>query len=149
VNQRSALAIGLRSCGIDLEPGGRYRRRLIHDCVGGQRFGGISTPTSVPSILIFTGAPGKEFGYSDEWLDDTTFLYTGEGQRGDMEMVRGNCAVRDHTETGEELHLFEIEGKGYVRYVGEMECVDHEWRIRPDEEGKDRKAVVFHLRRVE
>jgi len=112
VNQGSALAIGLRSCGIDLEPGGRYRRLLIHDCVSGQRLGGISTPRSMPSILIFTGAPGKEFGYSDEWLDDTTFLYTGEGQRGDMEMIRGNRAVRDHTETGQGVASLRDRGQG-------------------------------------
>lgn len=149
MEQGSSLAIALQACGIDLEPGGRYKRRSIHECIGGQSQGGISTPKSVKSILIFTGAPGEQFGYRDYWLDDETFLYTGEGQTGDMKMVRGNRALSDHQEKGKEVHLFDIEGKGYVRYVGEMECVDHEWRIRPDEEGKDRKAVVFRLRRAE
>lgn len=145
----SSLAIALKSCGINLEPGGRYERRAIHACVGGQRQGGISTPKTVNSVLIFTGPPGKKYGYSDEWLDDNTFLYTGEGQIGDMEMVRGNRAIRDHLQDGKELHLLEIEGKGYVKYVGEMECVDYEWQRGEDAEGKERKLLRFRLKRID
>jgi len=103
----------------------------------------------VPSILIFTGAPGHKFGYYDEWLDDTILLYTGEGQRGDMQMVRGNRALRDHQENGKELHLFDIERWGYVRYIVQMECVGHEWRTGPDKDGKNRRVAVFRLRRVD
>lgn len=149
MKRASSLATSMHSCGIDLAPGGRYRRRLIHDCVGGQQFGGISTPKSVPSILIFTGPPGEEFGYKDRWIDHATFLYTGEGQVGDMELVRGNRAICDHKENRKELHLFEIESKGYVQYIGEMERVDHEWWVGPDVEGKDRRAIRFRLRLLE
>jgi len=103
----------------------------------------------VKSILIFTGPTGHKYGYVDEWIDDTTFLYTGEGQVGDMEMVRGNRAILDHEKDGKELLLFEILSEGYVRYIGEMECVGHEWRTGPDVEGKDREIVRFRLKRVD
>ena len=43
-------------------------------------------------------------------------LYTGEGQRGDMDFVRGNLAIRDHVANGKDLHLFEYVQTGYVRY---------------------------------
>lgn len=134
--KRRALATKLHDCGIHLKAGGRDRRRSMHECIGGQSQGGINTPQSVKSILIFTGSAGHKYGYVDEWIDDTTFLYTGEGQKGDMEMIRGNRAMRDHQKDGKELHLFEIETKGYVEYVGQMGFVDYEWRIDPDVEGK-------------
>ena len=147
--KRRALATKLHDCGIHLKAGGRDRRRSMHECIGGQSQGGINTPQSVKSILIFTGSAGHKYGYVDEWIDDATFLYTGEGQVGDMEMVRGNRAIRDHEKVGKELHLFEIRSKGYIRYIGEMECVDHESRVGPDAEGKDRRAIRFRLRLLE
>lgn len=147
--RRRALATKLHACGIHLKPGGRYKRRSMHECIDRQSQGGISTPKSVKSILIFTGPTGHKYGYVDEWIDDTTFLYTGEGQVGDMEMVRGNRAICDHKENGKELHLFEIESKGYVQYIGEMEFVGHEWWVGPDVEGKDREVVRFRLRLLE
>ena len=70
--------------------------------------------------MVFTGETGKEYGYQDEWSEDELFLYTGEGQLGDMSFVRGNLAIRDHADNGKDLHLFEYVRQGYVRYVGQM-----------------------------
>src|SRR6266446_1576038 len=87
--------------------GQEYRRRDLHSKYGGQRQGGISTPLQLPILLLFTGESGEQYGYSDGFQEDGTFWYTGEGQIGDMEMVRGNRAVRDHEAEGKALHLFE------------------------------------------
>jgi 5-methylcytosine-specific restriction protein A len=57
-----------------------YRRRDLHDRFGGQRQGGISTPTKHNVILLFTSEAGEQHGYSDGWSGDAVFLYTGEGQ---------------------------------------------------------------------
>jgi 5-methylcytosine-specific restriction protein A len=90
------------------EPGAIYNRvRQIHDVYGGQRQGGISTPKSVPLIFLFTGESGGQFGYQDGPRDDGIFAYTGEGQIGDMEFVRGNLALRDHMANGRDLLLFQ------------------------------------------
>jgi len=86
-------------------PGRTYRRRDLHKRLGGQRQGGISTPKSRNIILLFTGESGKQHGYDDDWTDDGIFLYTGEGQHGDMRFVAGNKAIRDHSITGKDLHL--------------------------------------------
>lgn len=82
------------------------RRRDIHEQFRGQRQGGISTPDGLGFIVLFTGESGDQYGYSDGWNDDGVYLYTGEGQIGDMQFVRGNKAVRDHVANGRELLLF-------------------------------------------
>ena len=76
------------------------RKRELHDVYGGQRQGGISTPADHPLIFLFTGESGEEHGYADGWNNDGVFTYSGEGQRGDMEFLRGNLAVRDHSANG-------------------------------------------------
>jgi 5-methylcytosine-specific restriction protein A len=75
------------------EPGRVYNRRQdLHGEYGGQHQGGISTPADYDLIFLFTSESGSEYGYKDEFRPDGTFWYTGEGQEGDMEMVRGNRA---------------------------------------------------------
>lgn len=47
-------------------PGQSYRRRDLHKRWGGQRQGGISTPSRNNIILLFTGDAGQQHGYRDE-----------------------------------------------------------------------------------
>ena len=97
-------------------PGKIYRRRQdIHEVYGGQRQGGIATPSGHDAIFIFTGESGETHGYRDEFRSDGTFWYTGEGQIGDMQMIRGNRAIRDHRQEGKTIHLFEYIKTGSVR----------------------------------
>ena len=96
-------------------PGTLYIRAHLHTQFGGQRQGGISTPARFPIILLFTGEAGKQYGCQDRTTDAGVFLYTGEGQRGDMTFTKGNLAIRDHTQNGEDLHLFEYQPDGRVQ----------------------------------
>ena len=82
-----------------------YRRRDLHDEFGGQQQGGIVTPASTPIILLITGEAGLGYGYNDKEVPDGTFVYYGEGQTGPMSFVRGNRAIRDHAESGRDVHL--------------------------------------------
>ena len=128
------------------ETGQRYRRRDLHGKYGGQWQGGISTPADHALVLLFAGKTGEQFGYRDGWDPDGTYRYTGEGQVGDMAFVRGNAAIRDHTTNGKELHLLEVEGKGYVHYVGQMVHAGYDLVPRvPDRNNKLRTAIVFRL----
>jgi 5-methylcytosine-specific restriction enzyme A len=95
--------------------GQRYRRRALHERLGGQRQGGISTPHDHPIVMLFKGESGEQYGYRDGVQPDGMFWYTGEGQVGDMQVVRGNRAIRDHKTNGRSLHLFEQLGAGWVR----------------------------------
>jgi len=108
--------------------GQTYRRKHIHDEYGGQRQGGVSTPASHPTIFLFTGDSGLQYGYEDGWQLDGTFLYTGEGQRGDMKYIKGNRAINYHLALGKDLHLFSQGKKGAVRYICQMVCTGSEYR---------------------
>jgi 5-methylcytosine-specific restriction protein A len=125
--------------------GREYRRRDLHSVYGGQRQGGISTPAGRSLILLFTGDVGHQYGYQDGWTADGLFLYTGEGQRGDMEFVRGNRAVRDHVAEGKDLYLFRYKRKGYVQYLDQMVCTGFHERLGPDADGLERGMIVFEL----
>jgi len=121
-----------------------HRKTEIHAVYGGQAQGGISTPKNHPFIFIFTSDSGVQHGYRDEYVDGL-FWYTGEGQVGDMQMVKGTKAILNHAEDNKTIHLFEYTRKAHVRYVGEAECLGYETQIRPDSNSNSRKAFVFQL----
>jgi len=122
-----------------------YRRRDLHDRYGGQRQGGISTPSQYQFIMLVTGESGEQHGYAYDWSADGLFIYTGEGQHGDMAFVRGNAAIRDHIDDGKDLHLFAQVKKGYVRYLGQMVCTGFHNQQGPDTTGHMRQMIIFEL----
>jgi len=131
------------------ERGRVYRRDELHHAWSGatrvQQQGGILTPVEAPLVLVVTGEEGGQYGYDDEWDEDGVFHYFGAGQVGPMEFVRGNLALRDHSENGEEVHLFE-QVAGGLRYDGEMVCAGYYERDDvPDRNGNLRRAIVFEL----
>jgi 5-methylcytosine-specific restriction protein A len=122
------------------------RRRELHEPFGGQWQGGISTPASWPLIFLFTGASGEQYGYRDGWDKNGVYLYTGEGQIGDMQFTHGNLAIRDHTANGKDLLLFQLLGHGQgCRYLGAFACAGWEYRGAPDRDGHSRQVIVFQL----
>lgn len=131
---------------MDFSAGSIYhRRRDLHNRFGGQSQGGMSTPKGYPVIFLFTGESGAKHGYRDEFKVDGTYHYTGEGQRGDMEFLRANRALRDHQSANKRVYLFEEVGKGFVRYVGEVSYLGYHYEERPDKDGRLRQAIVFEL----
>jgi 5-methylcytosine-specific restriction enzyme A len=132
---------------ISFELGMLYNRvQDIHEIYDGQRQGGISTPDGAAYVFLFTGETGEQYGYKDGWRPDGLFAYTGEGQRGDMEFVRGNRAIRDHLANGRDLLLFEAtNAKGQYRFRGCFACAGWELKTTPDRDGAERQAIVFHL----
>ncbi|MCG9782665.1 HNH endonuclease [Vibrio brasiliensis] len=122
-----------------------HRKSEIHALYEGQSQGGISTPASVSAIFIFTGDAGEKHGYEDHFTEEGIFHYTGEGQVGDMEMVRGNKAIYESPKTGKAIHVFEYVKKAYVRYNGLAECIGYHEEQKLDRKGNLRNAFVFHL----
>ena len=62
-----------------------------------------------------------------------------------MHFVRGNLALRDHAENGEDVHLFEQEPAG-LRYVGQVVVAGWNWQVNvPDRNKSRRRAIVFDL----
>ena len=125
-----------------------YKRSLIHDEFGGNRQGGISPSAKVPYIFIFSGKSGAQYGYRDGWDNQNIFSYTGEGQEGDMQFIKGNLALREHLNRGKRVFLFEIEGGGMVKFISEMEFYDADYFETPDKNGTSRIGIRFFLKRV-
>src|ERR1039458_8637108 len=125
-----------------------HRQRDIHARFGGQEQGGMITPAKHNLIFLVTGSSGRQHGYEDHWSEDgTTFFYYGEGQIGDMQFIKANLALRDHSTNGEDVHLFEEvpEKSGFLRYRGQMVCTGQEWVDAPDREKNMRRAILFEL----
>ncbi|WP_459808533.1 HNH endonuclease [Halopiger thermotolerans] len=133
----------------ELEEGETYHRVELHEKYGGARYRGIAPCSDYPYVFLFTGDEGKEHGYEDEFRGDT-FVYTGEGREGDMEMTQGNKAIRDHHDDGRELHLFESNDEAWsVTYLGQFEYVDCFTEELPDTNDNPRDAIRFKLEPVE
>ncbi|MDW8516255.1 HNH endonuclease signature motif containing protein [Priestia flexa] len=127
--------------------GKRYRRKQIHDLYKGQEQSEISTPKEYPYIFIFTKMSGEEYGTSHGWNDDqTTFFYTGEGQRGTMQLIKGNKAVMEHAANGETIYLFQYVESGIVEFLDEMTYVNHQLELMWDADGSFREAIMFELK---
>lgn len=126
------------------------RRRDIHALYGGQQQGGIATPAGHPVIFIFTGHGAEKHGYADRFLDDGSFRYTGEGQVGDMQLVRGNLAIASHAANGKDILVFrKSASRQPVEYVGQFACAGWDFERQADTLGNMRDAVVFGLVRIE
>lgn len=136
-----------------LEPGDTVRRRAIHDTYRGQQQGGISTPRSLGEVLIFTSPKqGAKYGYDryEGLREDGTYSYTGEGQLGDMEWVRGNLAILRAGQEGSPIRLLVTDGTA-ATYVGSFTTADpaYRWETIPDVNGDDRAAIIFNLTPLE
>jgi 5-methylcytosine-specific restriction protein A len=88
---------------------------------------------------------GEQYGYYDGFQEDGIFWYTGEGQVGDMKLIRGNRAIRDARSEGKSIHLFEYVRRAHVRYIGACTCVGYHYQITRDRNGEPRRAIVFEL----
>ncbi|MFC2054753.1 HNH endonuclease [Chloroflexota bacterium] len=122
-----------------------YRRADLHAQYKGQEQGGISTPSQYPFIMLFSGETGEQYGNEDGFQADGIYWYTGEGQVGDMQYIRGNRAILDSPSNGKSLHLFEYVGVGMVQYIGEMSYLGHHETQAPDRNGNLRQAIIFEL----
>jgi 5-methylcytosine-specific restriction protein A len=129
-------------------PNQLYKRSLIHNEFGGNRQGGISPSAKFPYIFIFSGKSGAQYGYRDGWDNNNIFSYTGEGQEGDMQFIRGNLALKEHLNIGKRVFLFEIEGGGLVKFISEMEFYDADYFETPDKNGINRVGIKFFLKRT-
>ena len=126
-----------------------YNRRLdLHKKYGGNIQSGIAPCANHPIIFIFTSPEGKNYGYEDRSVSETEYLYTGEGQFGDMELTRNNLAIVKHKEDGREIYLFKKIKSGFYEFIGEFEYISYKFQQGVDTEKKKRNKIVFTLRKI-
>ena len=135
-----------------LSPGQRIKRTTLHRQFGGQRQSGISPSRTTPNVFVFSDpSSGEKHGYRDGWRRDGYFHYTGEGQRGDQQMVRGNRAILDAARDRRVLRVFDGVG-GALEYQGRFALAERGpwYRARAHSTGKGRKrsVIVFRLRPI-
>jgi hypothetical protein len=147
--------------GVPFTPGKTYRRKLLHDQFGGQRFGGIATPVSSPFVFLFSQSThgnvslrtdeSLRCGYKDGWTaEKDMFLYTGTGRLGDQSIEKGgNRAIKYHKQNGKRLLVFSFSGvSGLWIFEGEMEYVKFHTQTSYDIENNARECLVFVLKPV-
>lgn len=124
------------------------RREDIHAEFGGNQQSGIVPSATHPYVFLFSSQKGEEYGYKDGWNENGTYSYSGEGQYGNQEFVRGNRAIRDHAIDGRELHLFERHGVGTYKYVGKFAFASYKLVKGSDTRGNNRQLIKFVLNQV-
>lgn len=134
---------------LPFEIGQIYDRQAdVHSVYGGNRRAGIAACGRYPLIFLFSAPSGKSFGYEDGWIADDEFFYTGEGQRGDKDLARGNRAIYEHQHNGKQLHLFRAQEPGAYEYLGRFEYANHTFRKGRDKAKNARRIIVFRLKRL-
>lgn len=129
---------------MELEVGKSYLRLDLHNAFGGNPRAGIC-PSQSGVVLIFSDPPsGTRYGYdqNDEVVGNV-YRYTGEGQSGDQQLVRGNKALLSRRK----LLLFARQDPKSWTYVGEVETDNEPFEIvwAPDNSGTMRKVFVFRF----
>jgi hypothetical protein len=124
-----------------------YKRSSIHDLYGGNRQGGISPSAKNPYIFIFSLKTGHQHGYKDQWENSDIFSYSGEGQMGDMEFVRGNLALKDHLLNGKRVFLFTEDKRSFVKFETELELIDFGYFEATDKSGNERRGIKFFFKK--
>ena len=135
---------------MKLELGQEYKRTELHKFFGGQTQGGISTPSNSKYVFIIAyKKSGKDFGYEDGWdMERNFYFYTGEGQVNDMQMIRGNKAIKDHKENDKKILLFQETKETYIKLEAELIFIDFEYIQTIDREGNNRRAIQFRLQSI-
>lgn len=133
----------------EIEIGQTLKRREVHALFGGQMQGGISTPVNSQNILIFTDPKtGAKYGYDkhEGLREDGSYAYTGEGQVGDQEFLRGNKSILDAALNGKTIRLFKVDGT-FATYAGGFTLGEPPYLEKEamDVNGKYRKVILFNL----
>eukprot|EP01097_Dermamoeba_algensis_P007608 TRINITY_DN4847_c0_g1_i1.p1 TRINITY_DN4847_c0_g1~~TRINITY_DN4847_c0_g1_i1.p1 ORF type:complete len:350 (+),score=82.90 TRINITY_DN4847_c0_g1_i1:19-1068(+) len=146
--------------------GKTFVRKQLHDNYGGQRFGGISTPSNAPYVFLFTkgnetfsrggfgrmGDEERSYCYTDEWVIEEVdgkkvplYIYSGEGLKGNMKLKAGNLAIYSHQSTGKTLLLFHNIGNGHVQLIASVKYENHFFNTGRDIDGAQRQHLYFVL----
>ena len=127
-------------------------RKKLHLIYGGIRQGGISPSNTTKNVFIFSDdSANKEHGYErDYWVDDLTFIYCGDGQKGNQALNNRNGTIFNHINQGRKLRLFSPV-RGLVTDLGELIINSENPYTLKDGIGRDglpRTVVMFKLQRV-
>ncbi len=102
--------------------------------------------------IVLISSIDKENGsfvYHDHWEENGDYIYSGEGQVGDMYMTRGNEAIKDAAKNGKDLYLFVKFSPAEYYFQGRFACVDIKYEDDEDRNGTMRREIKFRLRKID
>lgn len=134
-----------------------YEKKQIWRPLGIAGQGGIRPNKRLNFVVVFFDTPelkpipGRSHNIYADFYDTTTGLYryTGEGQKGDQKLAKGNLWLVNAKKNGTRIHFFEQHSPGGLHeYLGEVDVESHGTEIQKDVYGNKRTVFVFWLRPV-
>ena len=134
-----------------------YEKKNIWRSLGIAGLGGIRPSKRTNSVFLFLNAPSSKSRpgrshniYKDDYdLSTGLFRYTGEGQKGDQTLTRGNYWLANSKKTMAKIHFFRQYNEGGLHeYLGLVHVESYTTELQKDVNGKDRRVFVFWLRPV-
>jgi 5-methylcytosine-specific restriction protein A len=132
-----------------------YEKKNVWRRLGVAGQGGIRPNKILNFVVVFFDipkskpVPGRSHNIYADFYDRTSGLYryTGEGQKGDQTLARGNLWLADAKKRGTKLHFFKQHNLGGLHeYLGEVEVVSYRTETQKDVFGNDRRVFVFWLK---
>ena len=101
----------------DFKLGQIYNVYQLRETFLGSFNGGINICKRTNTIVITSLHTGNRI-YDDKLFDGDVMYYTGEGQKGDQRMWKGNKAIYEAEQLGRSIHLFvRFKKTEYTYYV--------------------------------
>lgn len=128
----------------EFQVGEVYRRKVLHDQFGGERFQGVASPEKGSSIFLFTGDGSGANEYESAFTDEGHLKCWVSKNPDHPSWADSIEALPEHPETDEDLHVFESTGESdYVNYIGEFEYQSHYIQESDTSDQEDRFIVLL------
>ncbi len=122
-----------------------YNRNELIESFKGAFQGGINICKATNTIVITSLHTGNRI-YDDKLFDSDVMLYTGEGQVGDQQMIRGNKAILEAKDKGRDIHLFVRYKPTEYTYFGKVVLVGDPYYVdEKDINNNMRKVIKFPI----
>ena len=128
--------------------GNIYKREDLLSAFKGAFQGGINICKKTNTVVITSLHTGNRI-YDDKLFDGDVMYYTGEGQRGNQKLWKGNKAIYEAKDMGRDIHLFVRFKKTEYTYYGKVQLVDEPFFAdEKDVDGLMRKVIKFPMMQV-
>lgn len=132
----------------EFERGKIYNREDLREAFGGSFMGGMNICKRTNTLVLISKHTNNRI-YEDGFRDNK-IIYTGEGQKGDQTLTKGNKKLYYAARDNVPVHLFVVFKNTQYTYYGLVQLVDDIYYADElDVEGKMRKVIKFPLVRLQ
>lgn len=132
---------------FNLKPGMIFSNADLCEMFECQEQGGIRLSVTSKAIVIVNNHIKSI--YRNQWINNKTLLYVGEGLQGDQSISRGNKALNNAKEDDKKIYLFEVYEDREYTFIDEVVLTkDVYFENAPDENHNIRQVIIFNLQLV-